>query len=200
LVFASSSSVYGGVTAIPYREDGPVDPLSPYAVTKLSGEQLCGIYAAQCGFDCICLRFFSVYGPRQRPDMVIMKFASLIAQGLPLPVNGSLDLARDYTYVEDVVHAIIAAIETDVHDATLNIGRCSAVTLRDVIQSLSDGLGREATLEMRPYVDGEPKVTCADVSAACRVLGYEPAVNFREGMSRFLEWYHAEPRTRQTVA
>jgi UDP-glucuronate 4-epimerase len=196
LVFASSSSVYGGVSAIPYLEDGPVDPISPYAVTKLAGEQLVRIYAQRCGFDCVNLRLFSVYGPRQRPDMVMSKFSSLIAEGKPLPVNGSLELARDYTYVDDVVRAIHAALSRHTCNATLNIGRSSAVSLDEVIQTLSNGLGREVSLDIGPFVDAEPKVTCADVSAARRLLGYEPRTDFCSGMNHFLDWF-LEQRTPQ---
>lgn len=188
LIFASSSSVYGGVSSVPYCEDGPVDPLSPYAVTKLAGEQLCKIYAVQHGFDCVSMRFFSVYGPRQRPDMAIARFADLILSGLPLPINGSLELARDYTYIDDVVLALIAALNKETSNVVLNIGRSNPVTLRQVTKLLSEALDREVILEMRPLVKGEPRITWANISLARHILGYKPTINFEEGLGRFIAW------------
>jgi UDP-glucuronate 4-epimerase len=199
-IFASSSSVYGNVDAIPYSEAGPVDPISPYAVTKLAGEQLCNIYAARFGFDLAKLRFFSVYGPRQRPDMAISKFTSLMLQDSPLPINGNLELARDYTYVDDIVDAIIACTEKQFSNEVINLGRSTPVPLSKVIELLSRALGRKVRLDIRPRVLGEPAVTCADIGVASTLLGYQPRVEIEEGINRFVAWYSEQPEEAVALA
>lgn len=189
-IFGSSSSVYGGNTKVPFSEDDPVDrPVSPYAATKKAGELLCHTYAHNFSMHITCLRFFTVYGPRQRPEMAIHKFARLMWEGKEIPVYGKGDSRRDYTYVEDIVSGIIGAIEANHPFEIVNLGESQTITLLEMIRSLEEALEKKAILRFLPDQPGDMEVTYADISRARRVLGYDPKTPFREGIGRFAEWF-----------
>jgi UDP-glucuronate 4-epimerase len=189
-VFGSSSSVYGGNTKVPFSEDDPVDrPISPYAATKRGGELLCHTYAHNYGMHIACLRFFTVYGPRQRPEMAIQRFANLLWEGKEIPVYGDGQSRRDYTYVSDIVSGVLAAIELNPHFETFNLGESQTITLRDLIALLESGLSRKARLCFLPAQPGDMEVTCADISKARRILGYHPQTPIREGIRKFVAWF-----------
>lgn len=190
LVFASSSSVYGGDNAVPFSEDQPTaSPLSPYAASKIAAEALCHAFHHLYDLPCVCLRFFTVYGPRQRPDLAIHKFTPLILAGQPIPVFGDGTTSRDYTFVEDIVRGIIAALDSDVAWSVVNLGGHQPVTLNELVAALERALGKEAIIERLPMQPGDMLRTCADVRKAKAVLGWEAQVSLEEGLSRFAEWY-----------
>ncbi len=190
LVFGSSSSVYGGSRATPFREDQPADrPVSPYAATKRAGEVLCHAYHHLHGFDVACLRFFTVYGPRQRPEMAIHKFTRLIHESQPIPFYGDGSSARDYTFVTDIVAGVAQALERARGYAIYNLGGSHTVSLRELVDLLQECCGRDAVLERLPDQPGDVPITCADVSKAEREIGYRPRVRIEEGLDRFLAWY-----------
>jgi UDP-glucuronate 4-epimerase len=198
LVFASSSSVYGSRSQVPFREEDPADrPASPYAATKRAGELLCANYAELYGLRCCALRFFTVYGPRQRPEMAVHKFAELIRAGRPLPFYGEGSAARDYTYVDDIVDGVIAAMD---RTATLlaydpfrvyNLGGSRTTSLSRLVELLEENLGRRAQLDRQPLQPGDVPITYADVGRARLELGYEPQVPIEEGLRRFCAWLSA---------
>ena len=189
LVFASSSSVYGNSPTVPLRESDNVDhPISPYAATKKAGELICHTYHHLFGFEVACLRFFTVYGPRQRPEMAIHKFTRCIAEGRPVPMFGDGDTARDYTYVEDVIQGILAIEERFTGFRVLNLGESQTTTLRDLIAMIGEALGVEPALERHPLQPGDVTITYADISEA-RSLGYEPRTPIAEGVRKFARWY-----------
>jgi UDP-glucuronate 4-epimerase len=191
-VFASSSSIYGVSSRVPFREaDTDNRPVSPYAATKLAGERICHAYSVSHGVPCVCLRFFTVYGPRQRPDMAIRKFAEGIERGEPVPVFGDGFSGRDYTYVEDAVDGILAAIDHDTLFDVFNIGNSSPVTLNAMIETLEKAIGRRARIERHPDQPGDAPLTCADIAKARRILAYNPRTTFRQGIVQFLEWQRA---------
>ncbi len=191
-VFASSSSVYGLNSKVPFAEDDPVPhPVSPYAATKRAGELLCHVYHHLYGLSVACLRFFTVYGPRQRPDLAIHRFARLIEDGRPVPVCGDGDASRDYTYVSDTVDGIVAALDAPpgrIGFEVINLGNGSPVRLCELVELIQESLGREAAIERRPPRPGDVPVTWADLSRAQALLGYEPRVPIRQGLARFVEW------------
>lgn len=189
-VFASSSSVYGVNANVPWSEDDHVLlPISPYASTKVSGELLGHVYSHLYGIRFIALRFFTVYGPRQRPDLAIHKFARLMLAGQPLPFYGDGSTRRDYTYIDDVVQGVRAAME---YEATqyevINLGNNSTVSLSEMVQALEDVLGVRAQLERLPEQPGDVPQTWADVQKAERLLGYRPNTDFSEGLENFARW------------
>ena len=193
-VFASSSSVYGNNEKVPFAEDDPVDhPISPYAATKKAGELLCHTYRHLQGIEVIALRFFTVYGPRQRPDLAIHKFARLMSEGRPIPVYGDGSTERDYTYVDDTLHGVTAALDhVRAKPGTyeiVNLGESRTVSLNEMIQVLSEEMGIEPEIERLPLQPGDVTRTYADVSKARRLLGYEPATDFGEGIRRFVKWF-----------
>ncbi len=196
-IFGSSSSVYGATSCVPFSEDQvELRPLSPYAATKLAGEMLAYTYAHLFGLQVICLRFFTVYGPRQRPDLAIRKFTALLEAGKPLPIFGDGSSARDYTYVDDIVAGILASLD---HEFRLpsnnppfevfNLGNSHPVKLIELVELLENVTGRKATCEWRPPQPGDSPVTWADTSKACRVLGYRPATPLEKGLTSFVRWY-----------
>jgi UDP-glucuronate 4-epimerase len=191
VVFASSSSVYGVNPRLPWREDDSVlQPISPYASTKVSGELLGHVYSHLYGFRFVALRIFTVYGPRQRPDLAIHKFANLIATGRPVPVYGDGNTRRDYTYVADIVAGILAALRYDrSRYEVINLGNNATVTVVEMIRALEDALGMRATIEWQPEQPGDVPQTWASVAKARDLLGYEPRTPFTEGIRRFAEWY-----------
>ena len=189
-IFGSSSSVYGGSTRVPFSEADPVDrPVSPYAATKRAGELLCHTYSHNFSMHITCLRFFTVYGPRQRPEMAIHKFAQLLCDGKEIPIFGKGDSRRDYTYVEDIVAGILAAIEVNPRFEIVNLGESQTITLMELVQYLESALGKKARLRFLPTQPGDMEVTYADIAHARQVLGYNPQTPFKEGIRLFADWF-----------
>jgi len=193
-VFGSSSSVYGINAKVPFSEDDPIrQPISPYAATKGAGELLCHTYSHLYGLRCICLRFFTVYGPRQRPDLAIHKFAKLISQGKPIPVFGDGTTRRDYTYVDDIIDGVMAAIDYDKSNyEVINLGESRTVELRELISLLEKELDIQATIDRQPPQPGDVPQTFADISKAQALLGYNPKTQIEAGLHRFVEWFRAK--------
>ncbi|MCC6740661.1 MAG: GDP-mannose 4,6-dehydratase [Planctomycetia bacterium] len=191
-VFASSSSVYGASKKVPFRETDPVmEQASPYGVTKRAGELYCSNYASLYGLPCIALRFFTVYGPRQRPDMAIHKFARLMLDGKPIPFYGDGRSRRDYTYVDDIVQGVAAACDWEGRFEIVNLGESRTVELRELVELLEKALGRRAERQNLPEQPGDVPATWADVSKAKRLLGYRPCVPIETGLKRFAAWLTA---------
>jgi UDP-glucuronate 4-epimerase len=190
-IFGSSSSVYGINSKVPFSEDDPIfNPISPYAATKAAGELLCHTYAHLYDMRIVCLRFFTVYGARQRPDLAIHKFARLIDAGQPIPVFGDGTTRRDYTYIDDIIAGVRSAID---YDATryeiINLGESRTVELRELISLLESALNRHAVIDRQPPQPGDVPQTFADVTKARRLLGYDPRTQIDEGIRRFVEWF-----------
>ena len=190
-LFASSSSVYGLARTVPFSEDLPLpQTLSPYAATKLAGEHLCGNFSHLYGLPVVCLRFFTVYGPGQRPDLAIHKFTSLIQQGLPIPQYGDGSTRRDYTYVDDIIQGVMGALDyQDTPFEIFNLGESETTTLTELIVALETALGKKAVIERLPEQMGDMPLTCADIRKARRLLGYNPQVPISEGIPKFVHWY-----------
>src|SRR5687767_4913853 len=193
-VFGSSSSVYGENGKVPFAEDDPVTkPISPYAATKAAGELLCHTYSHLFGVRCVALRFFTVYGARQRPDLAIHKFARLISEGRPIPVFGDGTTRRDYTFVDDIIAGVRAAMDYRASGyEVVNLGGSRTVSLAELIALLERELGREAVIERHPTQPGDVPQTYADVSKARRLLGYDPRTPIEEGIRRFVRWFKEE--------
>src|SRR3989441_6641715 len=195
-IFGSSSSVYGNNTKLPFSEKDDVDrPISPYAATKRSGELLCATYHELYRLNVFALRFFTVYGPRQRPEMAIHKFTRLIDRGLPVPRFGDGSTRRDYTYITDIIDGLLRAIERVQGYEIINLGGSHTTLLSDLIALLEKNLDLKAIVEEEPGQPGDVIATYADVEKARRLLGYEPTVTVDEGIRRFVEWY-ASPKVR----
>ncbi|HKY32805.1 MAG TPA: NAD-dependent epimerase/dehydratase family protein [Candidatus Polarisedimenticolia bacterium] len=193
MVFGSSSSVYGDTTAVPFSEDARVDrPVSPYAATKAANELQCHAYHHLFGLDVFCLRFFTVYGPRQRPEMAIHKFARLMMQGRPVPRFGDGATERDYTYIDDIMDGVIKALDRVKGYRIYNLGESKSVPLAYLIELLQKELGVRAIIEPLPNQPGDVRMTCADISRARAELGYDPGVPIEEGIRRFAAWLKAE--------
>ena len=189
-VFGSSSSVYGNNDKVPFAEDDLVDhPVSPYAATKKAGEILCHAHHHLFGIRVACLRFFTVYGPGQRPDLAIHKFARMITDGDAIPFFGDGNSRRDYTYVDDIVDGIVAAYDLAPGFEIFNLGGAETTRLSDLIQWLADALAVSPRIEYLPDQPGDVPITYADVSKAGRLLGYSPRVPIRQGLQRFVAWY-----------
>lgn len=190
-VFGSSSSVYGINAKVPFSEDDPIrQPISPYAATKAAGELICHTYSHLYGLRCICLRFFTVYGPRQRPDLAIHKFAQLMIQGKPIPVFGDGSTRRDYTYVDDIIGGVLAAIKYDQSDyEVINLGESRTVELRELIGLLEKELDIQATIERLPPQPGDVPQTFADITKARQLLSYNPQTQIEDGIRRFVQWF-----------
>jgi UDP-glucuronate 4-epimerase len=194
-VFASSSSVYGVNSRVPWREeDADLRPISPYASTKLSAEFLGRVYSHLFQIRFIAVRLFTVYGPRQRPDLAIRKFAELIRAGRPVPFYGDGNTSRDYTYVDDVVSGIVAALryERSMFEI-INLGNNRTVTMTEMVHGLEQALGMSATLDRLPDQPGDVPRTWAAIEKARSLLGYEPRITYREGVARFVEWLPEPP-------
>ena len=193
LVFASSSSVYGNNRKVPFHEDDRVDfPISPYAATKKAGEELCHVFHAVHGFSVLALRFFTAYGPRQRPEMAIHAFTRRLFAGIPIPVFGDGSMERDFTYVDDVVDGVVRAVDHVIGEGgfrILNLGESEPIRLSDLVGALEQATGCEARVDRRPVPAGDVDRTFADVSRARELLGYEPRVSLDEGLQRFVAWY-----------
>ncbi len=188
-IFGSSSSVYGPTATIPFKEDAQLSPISPYAATKAAGELLAHTYSHLYGMQIACLRFFTVYGPRQRPDLAIHKFARLITSKQPIPVYGDGTNERDFTYIDDILQGLMAAIE---YDATMfeiiNLGESQTVTVNRMIELLENALGEKAIIEQRPPQPGDMPRTHADVSKARSLLNYRPTTPIEVGIGKFVDW------------
>ena len=193
-VFGSSSSVYGINEKVPFAEDDRIhQPISPYAATKAAGELLCHTYSHLFGIRTVCLRFFTVYGARQRPDLAIHKFSRLITAGEPIPVFGDGTTRRDYTYVDDIIQGVRAAIDYDgsMHEV-FNLGESETTELRRLIELIEHALGKKAVIDRRPMQPGDVPITYADISKAREMLGYSPTTKIEDGIPKFAEWFVGE--------
>jgi UDP-glucuronate 4-epimerase len=189
VVFASSSSVYGEREDGPFRESDPVErPISPYAATKRAGELVAHTFHHAHGLSVTCARIFTAYGPRQRPDLAIRKFAERMQQGEKLPIFGDGQSLRDFTFVDDLVGGLVLALDRDLGFSILNFGAGRQVSVLDVVKILEHALGRKADLDWLPAQIGDVRRTWADISAAREMLGYAPTTSLEEGVGRFVEW------------
>jgi UDP-glucuronate 4-epimerase len=192
MIFASSSSVYGLNNKPPYAESDNTDfPVSPYACTKKNGETLCNVYARLYDFNITCLRFFTVYGPRQRPDLAIYKFIHCIEEDRSVPFYGDGFSARDYTYIDDIVQGIHRAYERLNGFRVYNLGGAKTVSLQKLLLLIEKILGKKAILELLASQPGDMDITSADISKARVEIGYNPEVNLEDGIQRFVEWYYS---------
>ena len=190
MIFASSSSIYGNNTKVPFSESDRVDhPISPYASTKKSGELLCHVYSHLHHFDITCLRFFTVYGPRQRPDLAIHKFTGLIDKGAPIPFYGDGSTSRDYTYIDDIVKGIYCALEFLDGFRIYNLGESRIINLSVLVNTIEKALGKKAVLNHLPLQPGDVSRTYADISKAKAEIGYHPSYEFEAGIEEFIAWY-----------
>jgi len=189
-VFASSSSVYGINDHFPWKEDEQLMPISPYAMTKLAGEMLGHVYSKLFDIRFIALRFFTVYGPGQRPDLAIHKFTKTILNGKPIGMYGDGTTSRDYTYVDDTVQGIIGAMKYDKTNFEIfNLGNNYSVSLKELIESIEKVTGKKASIEQLPDQPGDVPKTFADISKAKALLGYSPATKLTEGLEKFYKWF-----------
>jgi UDP-glucuronate 4-epimerase len=194
VVLASSSSVYGVNSKVPFAEADPIfNPISPYAASKLACEALGHVYHHVYGLDVVMLRFFTVYGPRQRPDLAIHKFARLIQEGKPIPVFGDGSSARDYTYVTDILQGILACTQKNFGFEIFNLGESEVVRLDRLIETLEKALGKKATIDRRPLQPGDVPITFADTTKARQKLGYNPQVKIDRGIALFVDWLRQTP-------
>jgi len=196
LIFGSSSSVYGITNTVPFREDDlETRPISPYAATKLAAELMCYTYTHLYGLTTLCLRFFTVYGPRQRPDLAIHKFTALIESGEPIPVYGDGSMGRDYTYVDDIVAGVIASLEyapePKLPFEVFNLGNSHPVRLRELIAQLEAATGKKALQDRLPDQPGDVPITWANIDKARRLLGYSPKTSMEQGLRNFVAWYRS---------
>jgi len=193
LVFASSSSVYGANTKVPFHEDDRVDdPVSPYAASKRGAELALCAAVHTTGIDVAALRFFTVYGPRQRPDMAIHKFTRAIARGEPVLLRGDGETSRDYTYIDDIIDGTVGAIERPRPGfRAYNLGGCHATRLTDLVAAIGEALGEKPRVELVAELRGDVQHTLADVSRAHEELGYDPRIGLEEGLRRFVAWFRA---------
>ena len=193
LVMASSSSVYGNSTNVPSREDADAgQPLSPYAMSKRSAELLAHTYHHLHGFDIACLRFFTVYGPRQRPEMAISRFTRQLYDELPITLFGDGTTARNYTYIHDTIRGILRAMYHLNGYDVLNIGGATSVTLLELIGLLEQAVGRKAVIDWQPTQPGDVLLTSADLCRAADRIGYQPTISMIEGLHRYIRWYQQE--------
>jgi UDP-glucuronate 4-epimerase len=192
-VFASSSSVYGNNSRVPFSEEDPVNsPISPYAATKKAGELLGHTYHHLYGLDVACLRYFTVYGPRQRPEMAIHHFARSIHEGRKISIFGDGNSLRDYTYIDDAIEGTLGALSREHGYEIYNIGESQTIRLSQLIQALEEQIGKKALVEHLPEQPGDVKHTYADIRKAREHLGYSPKTDIREGLARFVRWYLQE--------
>ena len=191
-VYASSSSVYGDRSASPFRESDAVDyPISPYAASKKACELMAHAFHRVHGLSVTGLRFFTAYGPRNRPDLAIAKFAGLIDRGEAVPMFGDGTTRRDYTYIDDIVDGVIRAIDRCDGHRLYNLGNSEPIELRTMIETLGEALGRVPTIRRLPEQPGDVRLTCADITLASAELGYSPSTPFREGIGRFVGWFRS---------
>jgi len=196
LILGSSSSVYGITSTVPFREDDPkTRPISPYAATKLAAELMCYTYTHLYGLTTLCLRFFTVYGPRQRPDLAIHKFTALIEAGKPIPVYGDGSIGRDYTYVDDIVAGVVASLEylpePKLPFEVFNLGNSHPVRLAELIVQLETVTGKKALQDRLPDQPGDVPITWANIDKAKRFLAYSPKTSMEQGLRNFVAWYRS---------
>lgn len=190
MLFASSSSVYGNNLKVPFSETDRVDnPISPYASSKKSGELLCHVYSHLYGFDITCLRFFTVFGPRQRPDLAIHKFTRLIDEGKPIPFYGDGSTSRDYTFIDDIVNGVNCALAHLDGYKIYNLGESKVINLKALVETIENSLGKKAVLDRLPFQQGDVKITYADITKAKEEIGYSPKFDLEKGIKKFTEWY-----------
>jgi UDP-glucuronate 4-epimerase len=190
IIVASSSSVYGVNSKVPFNENDPIfSPVSPYAASKLACEALGHVYHHVYGMDVVMLRFFTVYGPRQRPDLAIRKFTELIYAGKPIPVFGDSSTERDYTYITDTVDGVIACTQKKFGFEIFNLGESQTVKLSRLIEMLEATLGKKAVIDRQPLQPGDVPITFADISKARIRLGYNPRVKIEQGIKLFADWF-----------
>jgi len=191
-IFASSSSVYGNNPKVPFSENDNVDfPISPYAATKKAGELICYTYHHLYKISIVALRFFTVYGPRQRPDLAIHKFAKKILNGEPIQIFGDGTSERDYTYIDDIIDGISKAVNFVIKNndyQIFNLGESKTISLMRMITTIEETLGKKAKKEWLPMQPGDVNRTYADISKSKNLLGYDPKTNFSEGIRKFIEW------------
>jgi UDP-glucuronate 4-epimerase len=198
LIFGSSSSVYGAGSPAPFSEkQSGLRPISPYAATKLAGELFCYTYAHLYKLPVMALRFFTVYGPRQRPDLAIHKFVARMEAGKPLPIFGDGETGRDYTYVDDIVTGVLGALNYDFSSTEgapfeiCNLGNSQPVKLSELVRMLESATGKKAIVERKATQQGDVPLTWADISKAGNLLGYRPKISLEEGLKKFVAWYRA---------
>jgi len=198
-VFGSSSSVYGINEKVPFSEDDTINnPISPYAATKSAGEALCRTFSHLYGMRVACLRFFTVYGPRQRPDLAIHKFTRKIFSGEPIPVFGDGSTRRDYTYIDDIIQGVRAAMDySDSMYEIFNLGESQTVELSELILEIEKALGIKAVVDRQSEQPGDVPITFADISKAQKLLRYRPSIKVKEGVPKFVEWFLAMQADRQ---
>lgn len=196
-VFGSSSSVYGINSKVPFAEDDRIhQPISPYAATKAAGELICHTYSHLYDIRCVCLRFFTVYGARQRPDLAIHKFSKLITMGEPIQVFGDGTTRRDYTYIDDIIQGVRAAIDYDKSMYEIfNLGESQTTELSELISLLEKNLGLSAIIDRQPPQPGDVPITFADISKSRELLGYNPTTKIADGIPKFVEWFRNQKRT-----
>ena len=188
-VFGSSSSVYGAASEVPFREDQDITrPISPYAASKVAGEAYCYAFHHLYSIPMVVLRFFTVYGPRQRPDLAINKFARLLAAGEPVTMYGDGTSSRDYTFIADIVAGILAALDSDLQFEIINLGSSSPVRLTDLIEAVGEALRAPVRINREPMQPGDVPRTYACVDKAKRLLGWQPTTSLEEGLARFIAW------------
>ena len=190
-IFASSSSVYGGSKTTPFSEDQHLtQTLSPYGATKIAGEFLCSTYSHLYQMRVVALRYFTVYGPRQRPDLAIHQFTRLINAGQPIDQFGDGNTRRDYTYIDDVIQGTMAALDYEgPHYDVFNLGESETIQLKELILAIENALGKKARINRLPEQPGDMPLTCADISKARKALGYNPTIKFSKGLPKFIEWF-----------
>ena len=189
-VFASSSSVYGVNENLPWNEEQKLLPISPYAMTKLSGEMAGHVFSSLYGIRFIALRFFTVYGPSQRPDLAIHKFVKSILKDEPITMYGDGSTSRDYTYVDDIVQGVLSAINYDQSNfEIINLGNSDAVSLKDLIKNIEEVVGKKAVIDQQPEQIGDVPRTYADISKAKRLLNYQPTTHLKDGLKNFYDWF-----------
>jgi UDP-glucuronate 4-epimerase len=190
-IFASSSSVYGATDKVPFCEDQRlIQTLSPYGATKVAGEFLCSTYSHLYRMRVVALRYFTVYGPRQRPDLAIHRFTQRIFVGRPIEQFGDGTTRRDYTYIDDIVQGTVAAFEYDGPLFDLfNLGESQTIQLKELISAVETALGKKAKINQLPEQPGDMRLTCADISKAKKLLGYNPKTKFHDGLPRFVDWF-----------
>lgn len=189
-VFGSSSSVYGANKKVPFAETDPVNsPISPYAATKRAGELMCATYHHLYSLNISCMRFFTVYGPRGRPDMAPYKFTKAIIEGKEITMYGDGTTKRDYTYIDDIVSGIIAALDKNYPFEIFNLGNSKTVSLKQFIETIERAVGKKAKIKKMPLQPGDVTITYADVTKSRKLLGYDPKTSIDEGIRNFVEWY-----------
>jgi UDP-glucuronate 4-epimerase len=189
MIFASSSSVYGNNTKVPFSESDNVDfPISPYAATKKAGELLCHTYHHLYDFDIFCLRFFTVYGPRQRPDLAIHKFTNCILNDEPIEIYGDGNSSRDYTFIDDIIDGLIISITELKGYEIINLGESRTITLDKIISTLENQLHKSTIKKQCPIQPGDVNKTYADISKARAIISYSPSMEFEDGIREFIKW------------